>query len=149
MVDPRTEKMGKRWALLPGWLVAAGAVPEPRAGETFEGGVGLVRNRNVFDPPAPDAAVHTLTGPLWNSGHQCAVEVDGAAVALMSDERFDADLAGNRVMVTGVLTVETQWWQPGPLRNLLPHGWQTWRVLEVQDAGRGTSRDRLVLLEPA
>lgn len=149
MVDPRTEKMGKRWALLPAWVVAAGAVREPRAGETFEGGIGLVRNRNMFEPPAPEAAVHTLTGPLVHSGRQYAVEVDGAAVALMSDEEYASDLAGTRVMVTGVLTVETQWWQPGPLRDMLPHGWRTWRVLEVQDAGRGTSRDWLVLLEPA
>jgi hypothetical protein len=143
------EKMGNRWVLLPGWMVEDGTVPAPRAGATFEGGLGLVRNQDIFKPPAPDAAVHTLTGLYWSSGQLHAVEVDGAVVALMSDGSFDVDVAGNRLTVTGVLSVETRWWQPGPLRELLPRGWRTWRMLDVQDAGRGVTGDRLVLLQSA
>ena len=149
MVGAERERLGKRWALLAGWMIAGGAVPNVQAGSVFEGGLALVRNQAMFTPPAPQAAVHTLTGRLWSARQQHAVEVDDAVIALMSAEDFDVDMWGNRLMVSGVLTVENRWWQPGPLRDLLPNGWRTWRVLERQDAGRGRSGDQLVLLEPA
>jgi hypothetical protein len=128
-------------------MVSAGVVPDVRAGSVFEGGLALVRNQAMFTPPAPQVAVQTLTGRLWSARRQHAVELEDAVVALMSAEDFDGDMWGNRLMVSGVLTVDNQWWQPGPLRDLLPRGWRTWRVLEAVDAGRGRSGDRLVRLQ--
>lgn len=148
MVGSDTERLGKRWALLAGWMIAGGAVPNVKAGSVFDGGVALVRNQAMFTPPAPAAAVHKFTGRLWSVGLLHAIEVEDAAVALMSAEGFGADAWGDRLTVTGVLTVENRWWQTGPLRDLLPQGWRAWRVLERRVAGRGRSGDQLVLLEP-
>ena len=143
-----TERLGKRWALLSGWMIGWGLVPSVNAGSVFEGGVALVRNQAMFTPRAPDAAVHQFTGRLWTAGCLPAIELEDAAVALMSAEDFGANEFGDRLTATGVLTVENGWWEAGPLRDLLPQGWRSWRVLEQRVAGRGRSGDQLVLLEP-